>query len=762
MLRWSVGPVCGVDNCRSRHWRIIDGQHVCRNGHVREGDIEMAEDEGGGEQGRYMRVTGSMIADRRSQAASQPEEASPKEVTKSLHKALTYILKQQAEFLVKEKGAPSDIMHVSRALFGLWVDYITNRPTFEAHDDSSGIESNSEVSGSENDIKPTRFKDKTPLKTKIKTGRYKQIAPYKPPLRTNVNLQPRAWPLACIYLACCVVQYPIYISDLMRWLYNNEYPQMNSFNSLPKEFKKTLHLSQLHNHVIKFDNKFLDTSVYDQVNTMGSMFCKKHEYEIPNLSINPLLIKLIYMLYLPPEIYPAVLRLIKILQIDFDITRSDPTTNSSSDDRTLYALVVLMCKILYGFDNVIRHPKPHEPGAQIIDWELWQSMVYRTWVETDSFGYIDPTNVLYWNTERLERCLDWAEDLVYNDENEVVNNEKKSREGVTRFMRKTFPLKKRDPKPYNPHDSILFKAPPRKGKKRTLNNSQSFDNTQEDDGDDENEEDEELNSDEELKRNGVHRTELPKIGPIMERDLFSNSNSNLYRPDKEISSDSNSDFEEFVQTKTGIYRRGEEDMEIPVEDNRETQKISQPDDHILLEVNQLVQSTTTPYEIQLTKFADTDEEEGKEEKDNDEGWEDVNEENMPVSEDYADALQYPGDVEPSREAQVNEALNEYWNHKAQTMNNLYYSNIRKFKEHNHFSNPVIPRKSSIMDLKNTRYMGKLLRPGHRYKMYDPEGDDTELVKTLFDAAPSVIGTSPTVIEKLFKHLEKYIVKPKSQ
>ncbi|KAK6198106.1 uncharacterized protein RJT21DRAFT_254 [Scheffersomyces amazonensis] len=42
---WRRGPVCGVDNCRSRLYRYNDGLTICQFGHVMEGGIEINDDQ---------------------------------------------------------------------------------------------------------------------------------------------------------------------------------------------------------------------------------------------------------------------------------------------------------------------------------------------------------------------------------------------------------------------------------------------------------------------------------------------------------------------------------------------------------------------------------------------------------------------------------------------------------------------------------------------------------------------------------------------
>lgn len=42
---WVRGPICGVDNCRSRLYRSTDGHKVCQYGHVMDGQVEINDDQ---------------------------------------------------------------------------------------------------------------------------------------------------------------------------------------------------------------------------------------------------------------------------------------------------------------------------------------------------------------------------------------------------------------------------------------------------------------------------------------------------------------------------------------------------------------------------------------------------------------------------------------------------------------------------------------------------------------------------------------------
>lgn len=45
-MKWIRGPVCGIDNCRSRLYKRDAGRKFCQFGHVAEGDLDIEDDDG--------------------------------------------------------------------------------------------------------------------------------------------------------------------------------------------------------------------------------------------------------------------------------------------------------------------------------------------------------------------------------------------------------------------------------------------------------------------------------------------------------------------------------------------------------------------------------------------------------------------------------------------------------------------------------------------------------------------------------------------
>lgn len=838
MIRWTSGPVCGINNCTSRQWRIVDGQSICRNGHVREGDVEIVDDEFEN-MGRAFRATKSQLSQLRSAGLDDQKDGH----TRAIHQAHVYFLKFQAEYVVKEKGVPSEIMPVARALMGLWLEYVKRRQETAEFEDSSGIDSSgiefSDYSDEEAQLdkrskflQPLNHLEKSPTTTKIKYGRYRNIHPFRLPVKRLLS-HSILWSTAILYISACVIQYPLYLSDLLRWIHNGEIPLYKSTYLLPDDIRTRLN-SDSKDGSFKLIKGYSDEPLADQVLVLGNIFRNEFKYSIPNISLNELTFKIIYMLYLPPELYMIAINFSNLFQIEFDATGRDPSTRSPADDSFLYAIIVLLAKLIYGFDHIIRHPKNEEPGREIVDWELWLSLITKSWIDTDSFVDNDPNDALFWDTEKLSRCLDWAENILYAADGNIIRDTKK-RVTLKRYMRKAFTVKDFEddhgnrirPEQYAKAlqqrdilgDSILFaeELPKKKtkGKKKTASQSQLTQSSQYSENI---KVQQDLDSEEELRANGVKLGKLTNAGNVIDKDLYSSSNPNIadikdtelrgtkrrrkhdttVNTDNEADdeseesddSDNSGDFDTFAESYNGyISRLGELDIEDPFEDSGSRQKPIQPTDQNLMEINQLIQSTTMEYDMQLTKFTDHVKQhrqklwKGQQTANNDtedvsatkstheNDWEDTdaeasdyearrkaNPDETYVTESYEDALLYPNDMKQPETIEYHH--NKFMAQKAREGVNSALKYITKYPEYVHSSKIVDPVESARMDLRNTRYMGRRLRPGHRFtphKFTDPK--DNELVQALLDAAPAVIGASPSRIEDYLIKIESKVMRP---
>lgn len=649
------------------------------------------------------------------------------------------------------------------------------------------------------------FREKKPYKTKISDGRFSFFLPYRitttyiNTLRTYVYLAP-----TIIYLSCCILRYPLYFLDMLRWIHIGELPVNKGLKLLPFKLRKKIGIEVSHP---KFQMQpSLQTNIFlAQIIEIEGFFKSKFNYRIPNHPIEPLILKLIYMLFLPPEIYPVILKFLEVTQLDFDTNSWDDKMFherlQSRDEIALYPIIILCCKLMYGFDNIIRHPHPHEPGSEIVDWELWISLIHKTWIQADNFSQANATQAVHWDTSKMQRFINWAEDYLLAVDNEVAVDTY-SKRYLNNALRKMFSLTPKETKVDPENESILFsrsrkskaKRKTREANSQLTQSQQGFEASQatanlsqatEIDPSSqktssltilEDETGNGIDSDEELKLNGVSRRKLPSIGSILSEDLYSSSNTNLFQKcfsKKDIQNDEDSlalsdssMYDYYIEDEFGNIHEFENQDSAP-SGTGSTERITElkVTDKNLLEMGQLLQSTTSPYDVQLTKFTDTLVDNEKQElkknffteqsnehsttqENNSETseWEDVESEeenikfdkDVSINERYEDALLYPDDYL----AQPNPG---------------YYQFLRN---HVH-SNKKLPKKDkdpAINDLRNFRYVGRLLRPGHRYKPYsDSKNAEQELVTAMIDAAPQVIGVSAKLITNLFNKIEQMLI-----
>lgn len=126
------GQICGVNNCRSKLWRVINGQHICQYGHIRENDYEF-EDEPDEQSGHKRVITlpkhltqSQMqsiheIQSQRSMATLQVFGSAGKRL---LFKIVQIILQKQTEFLVNEIRISKDLYKIVKHLWTLYLDMI--------------------------------------------------------------------------------------------------------------------------------------------------------------------------------------------------------------------------------------------------------------------------------------------------------------------------------------------------------------------------------------------------------------------------------------------------------------------------------------------------------------------------------------------------------------------------------------------------------------------------------------------------------------
>lgn len=274
------------------------------------------------------------------------------------------------------------------------------------------------------------------------------------------------------------------------------------------------------------------------------------------------------------EIYPAAIKLLQATTSDFSWTRKQAL--GCRPDCYVFAAIFVCFKLCYGLDDIIRIPKkPNEPCHQIVDWELWASMIRRVWVEDEVFTQPHPHEVVHWDKSKMGRFVDWMEKYYILADDDLLKYERQ--EHLARVIH-LFP--------------------------RETSALQEFRKVKRESSD--NDEDEAISS---------HN----HISKILDKGFYPEKNERrMFKNHNPV--DTGPEYDEFEMTLE------KELLQIParpVEDSVHHTKEENPyldiypSTSIVTEIAQLVHSTTTSYDVQLTKH-ESEDEWGTEEEDDDE------------------------------------------------------------------------------------------------------------------------------------------------
>lgn len=175
---WTRGPVCGVDNCRSRLYRWLDGRKICQYGHVREDDVEINDEE-----------DDNFIVTRRLNIPSQQPR-------------------------ISVAGSKKKHGEEGRLLFVRCVQFILRKQTDIC-------------------IELFNIEDVHDFHQIVKYNWIRYLQKCGPQPKLNITI-----PL--IYLSCMSLQIPVYLYDFYDLIMLNKMPYMNTVGQLPQDMRDEL------------------------------------------------------------------------------------------------------------------------------------------------------------------------------------------------------------------------------------------------------------------------------------------------------------------------------------------------------------------------------------------------------------------------------------------------------------------------------------------------------------------------------------------
>lgn len=385
MSSWTKGPLCGKDNCTSRLWHVVEGYRVCRNGHVREGDIEIGSDDDEFYSQRTLRIP-SQPSQHNLNNSEHREILSGSKATKLYMQSLQYLLRNQVNWLINQKFVPPELEVVVRSLWAIYVNI-----TEYAREDVRSSRATSVTVDNEEPISNMTYYPSGNKNRPYFAAEY---------LHT----------ISLCYLGCVYLRIPIYLYDLHRWTCRCEFPYIGGMYLLSEGHRKQL--SFVHQRLLLPDIPTM-SMVQEATQLMVWYFNGTMSIEFPVPRIEPLAIKILRDFLLPPEMYPAVVRLAGQVGIDL---KTDPKREISAQkfgELALVAVVIVCIKLWFGLDGIIRIPdNDWEPASHKVNWQVWLDLLRKFWLQEEIYPVMDERDICFWSQGRIDRYLDWFHDKL--------------------------------------------------------------------------------------------------------------------------------------------------------------------------------------------------------------------------------------------------------------------------------------------------------------------------------------------------------------
>ncbi|KAF1996646.1 hypothetical protein P154DRAFT_498312 [Amniculicola lignicola CBS 123094] len=397
------GPICGIENCRSRRYdEGEDGYLYCENGH-RKGDLVIGQDEDDYTDAARDRTRKKKKEDGLEKFSKYYKGPSALD----LHlKSLQLILRHQVWFLVHDKGLPAELEQV---VFDLWTLRILKFETRLEDNGANGSRSQSQTfstsqseAESEDELSRTMPRD----------GKLKAV----PNLIDS---------LALCYLGIITLRLPVTPGDIYQWVTDGKLAYRRAIKYVPLPMRDRLPATY---HAVLDPNTNLTLErFYDTVSTSANGLEKEHGIVWPALNVPLLLFRCIKELALPLELYDSTMWLGKYLNYDFTLHAVHTISFGVRrlPEAQLMACLVVCVKLMYPFDDQIRSPRTaSEPAAAVIDWEEWHRHISST--ETKSRqGYDqytsqelleqDENGVFTMSKDQLDQYLDFYQDSFLDE-----------------------------------------------------------------------------------------------------------------------------------------------------------------------------------------------------------------------------------------------------------------------------------------------------------------------------------------------------------
>lgn len=361
MSQWIRGPICGVDNCRSRLYRSTDGMKICQYGHVMEGNVEINDDQD--ENFVSTRRLNLQLHNGGFSIALQ-NVATRQETSKKVYgtngkmlywRCLQVLLKKQVEFF--QVMFPYDAEELVLVVKLYWLKYMTVRISDDPH-------------------------------AKVPTA---------------LDL------ISVIYLAIFKLRgYPIYVCDVIHALKENKIPYMKCLHLIPSSY-----LEQLPSYFLKCLEPYklpLTNELYEAILENGLKICGDEKIlDVPFNYFYPLIFKVLSeLLVFPnaPSLFHICNNLVDKLGHNFQISFDHKT--DKFPELQVISYVIITVKIYFIYYNGMGYAK-------------WLETLTKYELNTEfhfANNEVNDDELLNWSDFKIDKYCQWLYDNVVSEESE--------------------------------------------------------------------------------------------------------------------------------------------------------------------------------------------------------------------------------------------------------------------------------------------------------------------------------------------------------
>ncbi|KAF3903170.1 hypothetical protein ABW21_db0209068 [Orbilia brochopaga] len=367
------GERCGVDNCRSRKYHLEDGQWTCSHGHVQEGRLDIREED------EYQPRKGDRrIVERDDSQAAEEKVFTGREGLALFLQAYQLILRKQVAWLINERKFPAEFQLLVRDLWTLRLEAVYADRSTSRGASSSGYTSQASQSGRDSSSIASSRAASSPgssmsislpgsRSSSMSRGRRaKDLLKATPRLIDSMGI---------IYMAALMLQLPLDIVTVHRWIVAQDIVYVRAITHVPDDMLAKMESRWRR----KFEPTVLPTAdgLRREIYHMMRYYHRRFDVVVPAANAECLLAGYVLDLGCPPEVYPAVLKLAKKINLPLRYPLAASKFNIiDCPDVQLMALMIIAIKLCYGLDGVTRYAKTQWEIANMTpDWDSWKAVI---------------------------------------------------------------------------------------------------------------------------------------------------------------------------------------------------------------------------------------------------------------------------------------------------------------------------------------------------------------------------------------------------